>query len=133
MDEDGDRFGDPARPLKACKRPRGTSATAGDCDDTRPSAHPESVEVCNGHDDDCDGAVDEPDADDAITWYADSDRDGFGDRDQPRDACYQPTGYVSPRGDCDDRNPAVHPDAGEPPDGIDNDCNGVIDDAVSGG
>jgi large repetitive protein len=133
VDGDGDRFGDPNQPLRACKRPKGARAVAGDCDDTRPSAHPESVEVCNGHDDDCDGSVDEPDADDAITWYADSDRDGFGDRAQPLDACYQPTGYVSPRGDCDDSDPAVHPGASEPPDGIDNDCNGIIDDGGTGG
>jgi hypothetical protein len=133
VDRDGDRFGDPAQPRRACKRPQGHSATGGDCDDSRPSAHPEAVEVCNGHDDDCDGAVDEPDADDAITWYADSDHDGYGDRSQPLDACYQPAGYVSPRGDCDDSDPEIHPDAGEPPDGIDNDCNGVIDDMAEGG
>ena len=29
--------------------------------------------------DDCDGLTDEPDAQDAIYWYADADGDGFGD------------------------------------------------------
>jgi len=133
VDDDGDHFGDPSRPRQACKLPRGHSATAGDCDDTRGSVHPESVEVCNGLDDDCDGAVDEPDADDAFTWYPDLDRDSYGDVSDPVDACYQPSGHVSPRGDCDDADPGVHPGASEPRDGIDNDCNGVIDDAPPGG
>ena len=35
--------------------------------------------------------------------------------------------------DCDDDNPFVSPDAAEICDGIDNDCNGIIDDAVDEG
>lgn len=38
-------------------------------------------------------------------------------------------GYLSYE-DCDDKNPAVHPGAAEACDGIDNDCNGKIDDAA---
>ncbi len=132
-DADGDRFGDPGKPRRACSLPRGHSATAGDCDDTRSSVHPEGVEVCNGHDDDCDGAVDEPDADDAITWYADEDGDGFGDPARPLVACTQPSGHVSPMGDCDDDDDDVHPGAGERPDGIDNACDGLIDEGDEGG
>ena len=128
QDLDGDGFGHPEHARNACRAPVGWVETAGDCDDERSSAHPESTEVCNGRDDDCDGAIDETDSDDAITWYADEDRDGFGDSEQPVDACYQPAGYVSPRGDCDDGDPSVHPDASEPLDGIDNDCDGAIDD-----
>jgi len=43
---------------------------------------------------------------------------------QDRDA----DGYPSNE-DCDDNNPAVHPGAPELCDKLDNDCNGVIDDA----
>jgi hypothetical protein len=38
-------------------------------------------------------------------------------------------GYLSYE-DCDDNNPAVHPNAEERCDGLDNDCNGKIDDAM---
>jgi hypothetical protein len=132
-DTDGDGFGDPARPRRACSPPAGHSATGGDCDDTRPSSHPEATEVCNGLDDDCDGVIDEPDADDAFTWYVDDDHDGWGDGTQAIDACYQPTDHVSVRGDCDDTDPAIHPEAGEAADGIDNDCDGEIDESPPGG
>lgn len=37
----------------------GFSGCGGDCDDTRAGIHPGAVEVCNGLDDDCDGAIDD--------------------------------------------------------------------------
>jgi len=131
-DTDADGVGDANRPRRACRRPRGFVATAGDCDDGRAAAHPGAREVCNSQDDDCDGLIDEPDADDAITWYRDADRDGHGDPGQPRDACDQPEGWVSLRGDCDDGDRAIFPGAPDPADGIDNDCDGAVDEDDAG-
>jgi hypothetical protein len=85
-------------------------------------------EVCNGVDDDCDGAVDEPDAVDARTWYADADGDGYGTALEAQTACDAPAGYQPNADDCDDGDAAVHPAATEICDGADNDCDAQVDD-----
>lgn len=64
----------------------------------------------------------------STTFFADADQDGFGDLTKPIQACTRPPGYVDNRADCNDHNPRVHPDAQELADGIDNNCNGTIDD-----
>ncbi len=43
----------------------------------------------------------------AQTWYADKDGDGFGDPNDTRLACTQPNGYVSNADDCDDDNASI--------------------------
>jgi hypothetical protein len=64
----------------------------------------------------------------ATTWYLDADNDGYGVDATSMLACSQPTGYAALSGDCDDANPTTHPGAVDVCyDGIDNDCNGVID------
>jgi len=132
-DADGDGWGLPGSQRPACGKPAGHVQRGEDCDDASPSIHPGSTEVCNGRDDDCDGQLDEDDADDAITWYADGDGDGFGQRGSSRDACYAPAGFVPSSSDCDDADPQVNPQARELRDGIDNDCSGAIDDGPPGG
>ena len=57
-DDDGDGFGDAARPSIACAALPGTAADADDCDDTDATVSPDATEVCgNGIDDDCDGTA----------------------------------------------------------------------------
>jgi predicted outer membrane repeat protein len=103
-----------------------------DCAPSDPAVHPGATETCNGLDDDCDGTADSPTPAGAATWYADRDRDGFGDDTTTQVACNAPRGYVNVGGDCDDRENAVNPDAEEICDDLDNDCDGEIDaDAVS--
>jgi hypothetical protein len=46
---------------------------------------------------------------------------GGGETDEDGD------GYTAAGGDCDDNNAAVHPEAPELLDGVDNDCDGVVD------
>jgi len=134
FDGDGDGYGDEDLVLTQCEQPSGYVLDGGDCDDGDDAVHPDADERCNGYDDDCDGEVDEDDAVDGLTWYADSDDDGFGDADSTTTACEQPSGYSDDASDCDDGDGDVFPGADEYCNGIDDDCDEVIDedDAVDG-
>ncbi len=98
-DNDGDGYGDHA------------SCTAYDCNDSNAGVHPSASEVCeDGIDQDC------ASGDAACSCSAtDSDGDGYGDGA----AC-------SPK-DCDDGDPAIRPGASEACNGVDDDCDGSID------
>ena len=104
-----------------------------DCDDGDPAVNPGAEELCDGADNDCNGAVDDG-AIDAPSWYVDSDGDGYGDAEsQSFTSCEETPGLVSQGGDCDDGDPAVNPGAEELCDGgVDNDCDGAIDDVDPG-
>src|SRR3989338_1499586 len=61
-------------------------------------------------------------------WFRDVDLDGFGAGEEEF-SCSQPEGFVDHTGDCDDTNKLVHPDMSETCNGIDDNCDGAIDDA----
>jgi len=109
----------------------GLSADEGDCDDGDASINPYAAEVCDGVDNDCDDEIDEG-AVDVSTWYADVDGDGYGDADSTTSACEAPSGHVANDEDCDDRDASIHPDAEELCDGVDNDCDSLVDDIDPG-
>lgn len=130
-DADRDGFGAPGSAVEACLQPSGTVDNDDDCDDDSPTVHPDSVEVCNGVDDDCNGDIDGEDAVDRGTWYLDRDGDGFGDPDGEIQACVQPSAGVTDRSDCDDGEFSVNPAAAEICNLVDDDCDGLTDDADS--
>ena len=107
----------------------GMDSCSGDCDDSNPSIYLNAPENCNGLDDDCDGSTDEEDAIDKSEWYADGDGDGFGNGGVSLFACDQPAGFISVSGDCNDGDTSISPNATEMCDGIDNNCDGLSDDA----
>ncbi|HWR96786.1 MAG TPA: putative metal-binding motif-containing protein, partial [Candidatus Methanoperedens sp.] len=87
-------------------------------------------EVCDGLDNDCDGAVDD-DPTDGTIYFQDGDEDGWG-ADEGTRACAQPPGTALQEGDCDDGRADVHPEAPEECDGLDNDCDELIDEDAFG-
>jgi hypothetical protein len=130
-DSDNDGYGNPLVTTNACSPPSGFVADNTDCDDSNPAINPGAAEVCDGIDNNCDGNIDEGVTN---TYYADADNDGFGDPNVTTNACSMPAGFVTNNTDCDDSNPAINPNAAEVCDGVDNDCDGLIDeDGVCGG
>jgi hypothetical protein len=99
----------------------------GDCDDATAFINPGADELCDDIDHDCDGLAVEDDAIDAERWYGDADYDGYGLDADYIDSCEAPDGYVAEGGDCDDTDDGRYPGAAEVIDGVDNDCDGDID------
>jgi hypothetical protein len=85
----------------------GTIRSQGDdCDDGQPSVHRIAVEVCNGIDDNCDGAVDY-----GVTreYWVDDDGDGFGDKSLGQRCPADSEGLAERPGDCDDGTASIFP------------------------
>ncbi len=128
-DADGDTYGDDASTTMACTVPDGYVADNTDCNDANAAINPAASEICNGLDDNCNGAIDEDLVYD--TWYADADGDGFGDAASAVSTCDgAPTGYVSDNTDCNDAISSIYPDAPESCNGIDDNCNGLTDEGI---
>jgi large repetitive protein len=127
LDNDQDGYGESSQSVAACLLPIGYSEAGGDCDDNDDDIGPQAVEICDSIDNDCDGDTDE-EATDQLTFYPDADNDGYGNDALSVTACTQPEGHLEIAGDCDDDDASISPDMEETCDGIDNDCDGEIDD-----
>jgi hypothetical protein len=105
---------------------------ADDCDDTDATRHPGLNEDCaTAFDDDCDGDLNDVDADGCAVFYADRDADGDGDAADAQCTCTADSPYdVVSAGDCDDEDAARHSAADEACDDIDSDCDGSLTDGL---
>ena len=82
-----------------------------DCDDFNPEINPDTPEVCDGLDNNCNGTSDEG-------IFVDLDGDGY-----PGLECV--FGQLVESIDCDDTDPSINPGAEEIPfNGIDENCDG---------
>ena len=130
-DGDGDGYG-AGDPTSSCQVPPDAVFVGGDCDDTHASTSPGATEVCGGGDEDCDSLADDDDpsldTSTAAAWYADEDRDGWGDISAITLACAAPPHTTPTPGDCDDGNAVVNPDGIEICNTLDDDCDGAVDD-----
>jgi len=82
--------------------------------------------TCDNFDDDCDGFVDENAP--VTTFYRDADGDGHGNPAVSLIQCGAvPPGYALTATDCDDARAATYPGAPETCNGIDDDCDTLLD------
>src|SRR6185295_249927 len=99
---------------------RAASCGGDDCDDADPNRYPGATEVCDAadHDEDCDSST---------CGFRDSDADGYGDS-----ACCNAGGSGPICGDdCNDANTNVHPSQTETCNGVDDNCDGLLDEGVT--
>jgi len=125
-DLDGDGHGTSGATVMGCWVPDGFAPSNDDCDDADPEAWTDRPEECDAADNDCDGLIDE----DVLLerHWGDADGDGFGDPNSPVVACGPSPGVADNDLDCDDGDPARHPDAIESRTTVgDEDCDGYFE------
>lgn len=131
-DLDGDTYGDANSPKDTCAlvAPMGYVANNMDCDDTNADINPDAMEVCDDVDNNCSGSVD--DGLEVFIYYIDLDNDSYGNAAVTLQSCSNTAdfGWVSNDLDCDDSDASINPDAVEVCDGIDNNCDGQVNEGL---
>jgi hypothetical protein len=137
-DNDHDGYGNPGN-AKCANGPQT------DCNDNNPAIHPGATETCNGADDNCDGSIDNGATcgtgqscisgtcqNNPITSCTDADGDRYSVEANPN-TCGNKCGSQTclGGGDCDDSDIIVHPGATETCNGVDDNCDGSVDNGAT--
>lgn len=128
FDSDGDNYGSLASGWTlSCTPPPQYAKEPGDCNDSDSKIHPGAPEICDGKDNNCDGAVDEGLAN--IVLCEDKDGDGHGVMGATTHIGCTPNlqGFGVCDGDCKDTDPSVYPGAMELCNEQDDNCDGKVD------
>jgi hypothetical protein len=105
-DKDGDGYGYPAD--TRC------SHSEEDCNDNNANINPGAAEVCDLADNNCDGAIDEENAQGCSVYYKDEDNDGYGLTADTKCLCSAQGDYDAAQGnDCNDNDAGINPGASE--------------------
>lgn len=110
IDSDGDGYGNPSLYQTDCEQPAGYVGNQQDCDDSNPENFPGAIEVCDGHDNNCNDRVDEGLIQ---VFYIDFDRDGYGDPLSSVELCELNEETVANGDDCDDSEANAFPGSAE--------------------
>ena len=132
LDSDDDGYGDDGQVVQACSPVEGYVEASGDCDDTLSRTYPDAPELCDNLDNDCDGSIDN---DAEIPMYLDLDGDGYTESLEPEYLCpsFLQEGYIEEAQnfvDCNDADSSIFPSQEEICDGIDNNCNNIVDEGL---
>lgn len=130
-DVDLDTYGDPAtkQVTTSATPPSGYVKDGHDCNDSDSKINPKATEVCDGIDNNCDGATDDLKSG-TTYYYRDADKDGYGNKSVYTTKCTYPQ-YVVSSTDCNDSNANAYPLATELCDGKDNDCDAYTDEGLT--
>jgi uncharacterized delta-60 repeat protein len=66
-----------------------------------------------------------------VAFYGDADNDGYGTGVMTGSGYTAPAGFATRSGDCNDANAAIYPGAPETANGVDDNCNGSIDESTA--
>ena len=129
MDADADGFGNNLIDSISCFELSGYVFDETDCNDANNLVYPGATEICNSLDENCNLMIDE----DLIftTYYIDADGDNYGNAAIDSVWCSTVTGFITDSIDCDDNDPDIHPGIPEILNGIDDNCNKLIDEGVA--
>lgn len=116
LDSEGDGFGNATNHIEACLAPVGYVLDNSDCNDNNANIHPGATEICDGIDNDCDASSADGSEDTQLGAACDG---------TDSDLCKEGNYYCASGSlACSDTNENTY----ELCDGLDNDCDGSIDD-----